>query len=241
LSSEASTDGTAPMGRATAKRAVQLAASLMCADLLHLADELDRLHRAGVDRWHYDVMDGHFVPNLTMGPDLLARVRYHSNLPVDVHLMVERPEVWVETFARAGANRIFFHIEATHSPHRLALTIRSLGCAPGVAVNAATHAHFPSLLPLVDAVLFLSVDPGFAGQPLLPGAVERIAAFAQEHSGVVSVGADGHVDAATARRLAGVGVDHLVLGTTALFRPGVDYATAIRQMREAVSVRGVSA
>ena len=209
------------------------AASLMCADPLHLADELDKLQEAGLDRWHYDVMDGHFVPNLTMGPDLLSRIREYSPLPIDVHLMVERPEDWVPIFARAGAHRIYFHVESTRSPHRLAQLIRELGCEPAVAINAATPlAVLESLVPLVEGVLFMTVDPGFAGQPLITSVTGKIETFLR--TGIadrLSVGADGHIDPETARTLVGLGVDHLVLGTASLFRRDRTYIEAMRRLR----------
>ncbi len=214
-------------------RRVEFAASLMCADFMHLGEELRQLQAAGIDRWHFDIMDGHFVPNLTMGPDILSAVRGHSPLPIDVHLMVERPEELVAAVAQAGATRIYFHVESTRTPHRMASAIRDLGCEAGVAVNPATPwESLTTVLPLVEGVLFLCVDPGFAGQSLVPGIDRKIDHFVR-HSATpdLQLAADGHIDPKTAKRLVGLGVDGLVLGTASLFRRGVPFDVAMQALR----------
>lgn len=216
---------------------VQLSASLMCADFLHLGSELDSLALAGIQRWHFDVMDGHFVPNITMGRDILKAIAQYSPIPLDVHLMVDKPEDFIGDFVSAGARRIYFHFESTRAPHRLAQAIRDLGCECGVAINPATPIEsLATLVQLVDSVLFMSVDPGFAGQPLVPNIHEKVQRFCSlRHLEDVETVVDGHIDLATAKLMVNAGARGLVLGTSALFGQNVNFSEAILQLRMGLS------
>ncbi|PSR20227.1 MAG: ribulose-phosphate 3-epimerase [Sulfobacillus acidophilus] len=220
---------------------IELSASLMCANLLHLGRDLDALTAAGIHRWHFDIMDGHFVPNITMGFDLLKAVTHYSSLPTDVHLMVDNPEKFVEDLVKSRATRIYFHVESTRAPHRLARTIRELGCEPGVAINPATPIDMlNTVLPLVDAVLFMAVDPGFAGQPLVPHIEDKVATFSQmivSHPPLAVI-VDGHIDLETARLMVNAGANGLVLGTSALFLKDTSFLEAVHRLWAALDLQG---
>jgi ribulose-phosphate 3-epimerase len=154
----------------------RIAPSLLACDLAHVAEEVRSVEAAGADLLHFDVMDGHFVPNLTFGPGLCAAVRRLTHLPLDVHLMVTNPDALVEAFVEAGANRLSVHVEAVTHLHRSLTHIRALGAQPGVALNPATPASaLDEIWPYVDFVLIMSVNPGFGGQHLILETLDKIA------------------------------------------------------------------
>ncbi len=201
----------------------KLAASLLAADFLHLEDEILRMKCAGADYLHFDVMDGAFVPNISFGIPVLKAVSGMQALPCDVHLMIERPEQYIEAFAAAGARVITVHAEATNHLHRLLTQIRACGCLAGVSLNPATH---PDVLRYVlgefDLVLVMTVNPGFGGQKLIPQAIAKIG---EVHRMLVTsnteaiIEVDGGVDKSTAPGLVRQGADLLVAGSALFAAP----------------------
>ena len=159
---------------------VKIAPSILSADFARLADGIAEAEAGGADWIHVDVMDGHFVPNLTIGPPVVQAVRRVTELPLDVHLMIERPDQLVDAFIDAGANLLTVHYEAVTHLHRLVEHIRSRGVQPGVSINPATPAHLlDEILPYVDLVLVMSVNPGFGGQRYIPTSAAKIARVRQ--------------------------------------------------------------
>jgi ribulose-phosphate 3-epimerase len=218
---------------------VKIAPSILAADLADLAGALAICERGGADLVHVDVMDGRFVPNLTFGVPVLAALRRRTELPLDVHLMVEEPSALLDDYLAAGADRVAVHWEATTHLDRVLSRIRERGAAAGVALNPTTPAEvLADALPALDFVLLMSVNPGFAGQPFLPYVVdkaERLAAMIAEHrrrgGGEVEIGMDGGVDVDKIGRLARAGVGMSVAGS-AVFSAD-DPAAAISRLRAA--------
>jgi len=182
-----------------------------------VGDEVRSVEAAGADLLHFDVMDGHFVPNLTFGPGLCAAVRHITKLPLDVHLMVTNPDELLEPFVQAGANRIAVHVEVVRHLHRTLTHIRTLGAQPGVALNPGTPASaLEEVWPFVDFVLVMTVNPGFGGQHLIPEMLEKIGRLraARDRSGAaVELVVDGGVETRNAKQLRELGVEVLVAGS----------------------------
>jgi ribulose-phosphate 3-epimerase len=179
-----------------------VAPSILSADFGHLADEIKKVQLAGADWIHVDVMDGHFVPNLTIGAPVVKALRPTTHLPLDVHLMIEKPERYIQDFARAGANFLTIHVEATIDPAAVLKQIRALNVQPGITLRPKTPVEriFP-FLPLVDLILVMTVEPGFGGQNFMKDQVTKIAAIRAEldrigHPALIQV--DGGVNAQTA-------------------------------------------
>jgi ribulose-phosphate 3-epimerase len=212
---------------------VRIAPSLLAADMARLGEEARAVEEAGADWLHLDIMDGHFVPNISFGPGLVAALRKHCALPFDVHLMIAPADPYLEAFARAGADLISLHPEAGPHLHRSLQTIRALGKKAGVVLNPATPlAAVETVLDLCDLVLVMSVNPGFGGQSFLDSQLAKIAALRRmiDASGrAVALQVDGGVTPATAPRCAAAGADVLVAGTAVFGAP--DYAAAIRALR----------
>ncbi|MGZ3689628.1 MAG: ribulose-phosphate 3-epimerase [Bdellovibrionota bacterium] len=208
-----------------------IAPSLLSADFSKLGDEVREVEKAGADWLHVDVMDGHFVPNLTIGPLVVEALKPVTKLPLDCHLMVSRPEDWVEGFAKAGASIITVHAEATNHLDRLLNRIRELGCKAGVSLNPATSlSTIEEVLDIVDLVLIMSVNPGFGGQKFIPHTrekVKRLASARGQRKFMIQI--DGGIGASNIGDLARVGVDCFVAGS-AVFGPK-DRAKAIADLR----------
>jgi ribulose-phosphate 3-epimerase len=212
---------------------VIIAPSLLAADFTRLADEVRSIEQAGADWLHLDVMDGHFVPNISFGPAIIKAVRPLTKLPFDVHLMIAPVDPYIEGFAEAGADHIIVHAEAGPHLHRTLGLIRSLGKRPGVALNPATPAeHALTVLDLVDSVLVMTVNPGFGGQSFLDSQLAKLAtlrdAIAASGRRIV-LEVDGGIAPATAPKAIAAGADAMVAGTAVFGRP--DYAAAIAALR----------
>lgn len=217
-------------------RNLRLAPSLLSADFSDLGSAVRRAEEGGAAAFHLDVMDGHFVPNLSFGPALVAAVRRHTRLPLDIHLMVEDPERFLDPFRRAGGDRLTFHLEAASDPAGLARSIRALGMEAAVAVRPETPvARVEPWLPELDAILVMTVHPGFSGQLFLPDCLDKIAearALSDRAGGRVDIGVDGGVTSETGRRAARAGGTFFVCGNAA-FEGGAIEANLAR-LREAI-------
>ncbi|HDK41530.1 MAG TPA: ribulose-phosphate 3-epimerase, partial [Nitrospirae bacterium] len=212
----------------------KIAPSILSADFSRLAEEIKAAEQAGADLVHVDVMDGHFVPNITIGPLVVKALKNVTGLPLDVHLMIEEPDRYVEEFAKAGADIITVHAEASMHLHRSISYIKDNNAKAGVSINPATSLDvLEYVLPDVDVVLLMSVNPGFGGQKFIPRVMDKIRALKDMARGMGSkadIEVDGGVNVNNAGDVAGAGADILVMGS-AFFGSG-DYAGVIKAVRE---------
>jgi ribulose-phosphate 3-epimerase len=210
-----------------------VAPSLLAADFARLADEVAAIEAAGADWLHLDIMDGHFVPNISFGPVVIKALRKHTKMPFDVHLMIEPVDPLLASFAEAGADHILFHPEAGPHPHRTLQAIKAHGCKAGLVLNPGTPvAHVETLLDMLDIVLVMSVNPGFGGQKFLASQLNKIAALRRMFDAGgwdIRLEVDGGIDAATAPRCIAAGADTFVAGTAVFGAP--DYKAAIDAIR----------
>jgi ribulose-phosphate 3-epimerase len=215
---------------------MKIAPSILSADFAALGEAIARVEAAGADLLHVDVMDGHFVPNLSIGPPVIESIRKRTRLPLDVHLMIEAPERWVETYVKSGADYVTVHVEASTHLERTLSLIREAGARSGVALNPSTP---PEVLQYVlddlDLVLVMSVNPGFGGQSFIPTAyqkIRRVRAMLGDRPALLSV--DGGVKADNAAPLAQAGATVLVAGSAIFGAP--DPGAALAGLRSASEV-----
>lgn len=214
---------------------VKIAPSILSADFARLGEEIRAIDAAGCDWIHVDVMDGHFVPNITIGPGVVKALRPHSDKPFDVHLMIEPVDPFLDAFADAGANIISFHPEAGPHPHRTVQHIKSLGVKAGLVLNPATPVEvLDYLIDDLDLVLIMSVNPGFGGQKFIDSQLRKIEVVRRMIDAMgkdIELEVDGGIDATTAPMAIAAGATALVAGT-ATFRGGPEaYAANIRTLR----------
>jgi ribulose-phosphate 3-epimerase len=197
---------------------IRIAPSILAADFTCLGQQIADAEAAGADLIHIDVMDGRFVPNITMGPLIVAAARRSTSLPLDVHLMIVEPERYVSDFAQAGANRISVHIEASPNLHRTLGAIHESGCKAGVALNPHTPASALSeVMSLLDIILVMTVNPGFGGQRFLVetlAKIRQLRTMAGDTGREVDMGVDGGIDQSTIRQAAEAGANVMVAGTS---------------------------
>lgn len=213
---------------------IEIAPSILACNFSRLGEEVRAVEQGGADVIHVDVMDGHFVPNISIGVPVVQSLSKATRLPLDVHLMIDRPEKYVEEFVRAGASRVLIHEEATVHLDRALSMIREFGAEAGAAINPATPvAMLTEVLHKVDTVLVMSVNPGFGGQKFIPGTLEKIRQLNQwraRYNGAFRIEVDGGVDAENAAELAQAGANTFVAGTSIFHTP--DPAAAARQLRK---------
>jgi ribulose-phosphate 3-epimerase len=218
---------------------LKLAPSVLSADFARLADAVQQAEGAGADWIHLDVMDGHFVPNITIGPPVVAAVRRVTRLPLDVHLMIESPDRLLEAFAGAGADRITVHQEACVHLHRTVENIRELGAIPQVSLNPATPiSMLEEILPYIELVLVMTVNPGFGGQRFIETSIAKIAALREglDTLGLhhVEIEVDGGIAPATAPAVVAAGANVLVAGA-AVFNAEASVADNMARLRSAAA------
>jgi ribulose-phosphate 3-epimerase len=213
---------------------IQIAPSILSADFARLGEEIKAVERGGAGLIHVDVMDGHFVPNITIGPMVVKAARRATDLPLDCHLMITDPDLYIDDFARAGANLISVHVEAVVHLHRTLTAIRDLGCRPGVVLNPATPlSTIEEALSFVDYVLIMSVNPGFGGQSFISTALDKISRLRGmiDSRGLdVEIEVDGGIDLSNVAEVVRRGASWIVAGSAIFGKE--DPAQATRAMRE---------
>lgn len=215
---------------------VTVAPSILAADFTRLGQELAQIEHSGADWVHLDVMDGHFVPNLTFGPPIIKQLRGLTSLPFDVHLMIETPELWLEQYRQAGADRITFHLEACRHSQRYLTRIRELGAASGISLNPQTPiCGLEYLLDVCDQVLIMTVNPGFGGQSTIEPVIDKITQLQDliRKLGVSThIEVDGGIGPTNAQRILASGADILVMGSAFFQAPDKrQLVSQIKKMR----------
>jgi len=211
---------------------IEIAPSILSADFARLADEITQVEAAGVNMVHLDVMDGHFVPNITIGPPVIEKLRKCSSLAFDCHLMITEPERYAEAFIKAGANHITFHIEAAKNPEKLIGKLHGLGVTAGVTLNPETPVQaIEKIAPLCDMVLVMTVHPGFGGQKFIDEAAKKSIRVREIVGRDVRIEVDGGIDHTNAPIVVSYGADTLVAGYAIFSKP--DRIAAINAIRDA--------
>ncbi|HUP28175.1 MAG TPA: ribulose-phosphate 3-epimerase [Chloroflexia bacterium] len=221
----------------TQNRKIEIVPSILSADFAHLGDQVREAEQGGAGRIQVDVMDGHFVPNITVGPLVIKAIRGCTSLPIEAHLMIERPELYINEFADAGADYIIVHVEAVTHLHRVIQQIRSTGARPGVAINPATAlVDLEEILEYIDMVIVMTVNPGFGGQEFIGSMLPKITRLRQMIDGLdlsCDIEVDGGIHEETAPGVVAAGANLLVAGSAVYGAPeGV--AAAIQRLRDSV-------
>ena len=220
------------------KKQIKIAPSILSADFSRLGEQIAEVSEAGADYIHIDVMDGHFVPNITIGSPVVASLRSKTDLPLDVHLMIEEPEKHLSQFVEAGSNIITVHVEVSQHLHRLIETIKSSGVKAGVSLNPATPINsIDEVLPILDLVLIMTVDPGFGGQAFIKGMENKITKMRKkldDAAAVAELEVDGGINNNIANKVAQAGADVLVAGS-AIFNSQQNPGEALRKMKMALN------
>ncbi len=207
---------------------LKIAPSILSADFARLAEEVAKVEAGGADLLHVDVMDGHFVPNISVGVPVVKSLKRCTSLPLDVHLMIEKPELYIDDFADAGADIITFHIEATYHAHRVIQKIKARGLKAGVALNPSTHqSTVENLLKDADMVLVMTVNPGFGGQEFIENMLSKIRAFVNRE---IDIEVDGGIGTGNIDKVVRAGANIIVAGTSVFGQPSP--ADAVREMKK---------
>jgi len=208
----------------------------MCADFRHLLEDVRKLERAGINWLHFDIMDDHFVPNLTLGPLIVESLRGKTDLPFDVHLQITNPEFFIPVFSRIGCEIITFHLEATNHVFRMVSLIKEKGKKAGIAINPATPVEsLEYVLSELDLVIIMTVEPGFAGQRFIPQVIPKIEKLREmvEKKGLeVDIAVDGNIYEETIRKTKKAGANVFIAGTSSVFRPDRDLEEAAREFKK---------
>lgn len=219
----------------------KLAPSILSADFSRLGEEIAEVTKAGADYIHVDVMDGHFVPNITIGSPVVASLRSKTDLPLDVHLMIERPEAQISQFAEAGADIITVHVEACTHLHRMIEAIKNLGVKAGVALNPATPiSSLDEVIPMLDLILVMTVNPGFGGQAFIESTISKIGRLREildNRHAKAELEVDGGINAKIAPKVVEAGAEVLVAGA-AIFNSKRGAGEALKEIKKALGLAG---
>jgi ribulose-phosphate 3-epimerase len=215
-------------------RTIELAPSILSADFAHLARDIERVQSAGANLIHLDVMDGYFVPNMTIGPPVVASIRKITQLPLDAHLMIEKPERFLDEFIRAGANWISVHVEADVHLDRTLRYLKENGVQAGVAINPGTSLNsLEQILPLADYVLIMTVNPGFGGQKFIPSSIDKIRKLRKiiaSNGYHARIEIDGGIGPENLKEVIAAGAEIIVAGS-AIFNAQKDASEAVRELK----------
>ncbi len=217
----------------------KISPSLMCANFLELGNELKELEKHGIEYLHIDIMDGVFVPNYTLGTDFIKKLHRASSIPLDIHLMIDRPDCKMDRFEFKEGDYVSIHYESTPHVQRTLNAIREAGAKPMLAINPATPlCVLEDLLPDIDAVLIMTVNPGYSGQKLIPQTIDKIARLRKmlDDAGYpeIEIECDGNVSFENATKMSKAGANIFVAGTSSLYAPGADLSENVKKFREAI-------